>query len=814
MANRADTLNAARSALASGRPEVAEKSLRTLLSYHADNVDARYYLARTLAALGRLEEAVVEFSRLLAARPDHPRAAVQLGIAYSSLGNYRAARTVLEHAQTIDPHSAELHFARGLCQLGSDDLAAAVVSFRSALERNLRIPDVYNNLGAALSRLGQLSEAIHCFRQALELTPGFATAKRNLADCLLRMGDASGAVEAYRDAVVLEPTDPQVHAELGAALRRSNQPEQACAAYARALNLAPDHIAALLGLGLSYADRNDPAVASHRLLAAFERRPDDMETARTVADALERLGLRNQVLEVYERAARSPCASADIREAHGVLLHRLGRLPEALACYEQVLATAPTRRSAQLNRGHALESSGLVSEALACFRGVLEDRPGDRSALAGSASCAFRLCDWESAGGAVGQLLEMPEGIDDLHPFLRLALDIEPEVLAASFARESQAIAARVSQAPAPSFAHGRLRVAYVSPDFRRHPVAYALAGVIRHHDRQFIEAIGVSLTAPDDSDIAVELSSAFEEFLDCAALSDAELVRILRAKEIDIAVDLAGFTSGSRPAIFAARVAPIQVSYLGFPGSSGAGFMDFIIADDIVVPATDAHLYSERIVTLPHSYLPFDRDRYIARAPAQRRDHGLPEDALVLCAFSNGYKISRRMFELWMSLLEAVPDSALWLRSGHAAMQANLLAAARNHGIDACRLIFAPFVTRMDEHLARLQLADLFLDTSPYNAHTTSAEALWAGLPVITSRGRTFAGRVGASLLSAAGLSDLVTASLDEYRDRALHLARTPEALAGIRQRVLAARASAAFDTAGYVRHFESALRRMNQEH
>ena len=713
MANRVDTLNAARGALSGGRPEVAEKALRSLLSFHAADVDARYYLARSLAALGRLDEAVVEFSRLLAIRPDHPRAAVQLGIAYSNLGNHHAAQAVLEQAKAVDPHSAELHFARGLCQLGLEDFPAAAASFRSALARNLRIPDVYNNLGTALFQLGQLAEAVDSFRQAVKLAPRFAAAQRNLADSLLRIGDARAALEAFRDAAALEPTDPQVHTGLGEAL------------------------------------------------------------------------------------------------------HRLGRLPEALACYERVLAADPNRRSVRLNRGHALESLGSITEALECFRSVLEGQPQDRSALAGSASCAFRLCDWDLADSAVKQLIEIPDGIDDLHPFLRLALDIEPAALAASFARESQAIAARAPEVPVPAFSHGRLRIAYLSPDFRRHPVAYALAGVIRHHDRQIFETIGVSLTAPDDSDIAVELRSSFEKFLDCAAMSDADIVRALRAREIDIAVDLAGFTSGSRPAIFAARIAPVQVNYLGFPGSTGARYMDFIIADDVVAPAADARLYSERIVRLPRSYLPFDRDRSIAIAPARRRDYGLPDDAVVLCAFTNGYKISRAVFELWLSLLGAVPDSVLWLRSGPAAMQANLLSAATKHGVGADRLVFSPFVARMDEHLARLQLADLFLDTLPYGAHTTTAEALWAGLPVITCRGRTFAGRVGASLLSAAGLPDLITESLDEYHDRALRLAVSPGARAELRERVHARRKiAAAFDTVGYVRDLESALGRLCREH
>lgn len=836
-------MNAARAALSSGRPELAERELRTFLISHAEDVDARYFFARSLAALGRLNDAVAEFSRLLALRPDHPQAAVQLGVAHSCLGDHQAALEVLEQARRRQPQSAELHFALGLCQLGLDDVPAAAASFRGALARNMRIPDVYNNLGAALFRLGQFPEAIENFRQSLTLAPDFVSAKRNLGDALLRIGDAGGAVEAYRGAAATQPDDAGVHADLGAALlaahdytaaaasleraialngrligaaanlgealRLSNRHENAAAAYDRALSLEPDHAEALLGLGLLAADRGEPAAAARHLLAAWRRKPDDAQIAWRVAETLDKLGLRSQALEVYESAALGAVANADVHEAHGALLHRLGRLPEALACYERGLTMDPGRRSIRLNRGHALESLGSIPEALGCFRSILDAHADDPSALAGSASCALRICDWHLAHSAVERLLAAPNGIDFLHPFLRLALNIDPAALAASFSRESQTVAMRAHERTIPAYSHDRLRVAYLTPDVRRHPVAYALTGVVKRHDRQIIESIGVSLTAPDDSDIARELRASFEEFLDCSALPDQDIVRMLRAREIDIAVDLAGFTSGSRPAIFASRVAAVQLNYLGFPGSTGARFMDFMVADAIVVPPVDEPLYAERIVRLPHSYLPFDRDRCVRSEPARREDYGLPAAGFVFCAFTNGYKISREVFDVWMALLKETPGSVLWLRSGNLGLHANLLRGAGEHGLGADRLIFSESVARMDEHLARLALADLFLDTMPYNAHTTTAEALWAGVPVITCRGRTFAGRVGTSLLSAAGLPELVTESLESYWELALSLARSPRVLAALRERLRVARMEAdVFDSTGYVRDFEAALR------
>jgi protein O-GlcNAc transferase len=840
MAIRQEILNTALAALSSGRPGAAETELRALLSANSQDVDARYFYARSLAAQGQLERAVGEFQRLLTIRPGHVRAMVDMGIALIYLGNHQGALAVLDRAKGIDSQPAELHFALGLCHLGLGALPEAETGFRMAIARHMRIPEVYDHLGATLFRGQRYPEAVECFREAIALNPRFVAALGNLGDALMRAGDVTAAIGAYRDAVALQPDDALIHAalgtallmandltsaaislerallldrgladvavNLGTALRRLDQPDQAAAAYSRALAVRPTHAEALLELGLLKAEHGDPEQAATLLLAARDQRPQDAQAALKVAEKLDTLGRRSQALDVYEQAAQSIPANADIHDAHGLLLHRLGRYGDALACYARALGLDASRRATQLNRGHALESQGSVAEAIRCFHDVLGATPQDLHAIAGLASCAFRICDWDLAATMVARLLETPAGIDQLHPFLRFAADLEPAVLADSCCRTAGAIAERTHETPLAPYAHDKLRVAYLSPDFRQHPVAYAIAAVIERHDPR-IESIGISLVAPDDSEIAVRLRSSFDEFIDGGSMSDGEIVELLRRREIDIAIDLAGFTSGARPAVFAARIAPVQVNYLGFAGSTGARFMDFMIADEVVVPVGDEHLYAEQIVRLPHSYLPFDRERTVGNSVG-RIDAGLPATGFVFCAFSNGYKIAREVFEVWMTLLKEVPDSVLWLRSGAPAMEGNLIGAAGDLGVAADRLVFSPFAARMDEYLARLQLADLFLDTVPYNAHTTAAEALWAGVPVITCRGRSFAGRVGASLLTAAGLPELIGDDLDGYRDRALNLARSPAALRELRERMRTDKAtSAVFDTARYVRDFESAL-------
>jgi len=632
MASREEIFNTVRNALADGRPDTAEKQLRTFLSVHSRDVDARYQYARCLAALGQLEKAVAEFRRLLAIQPQHIGALVDMGIALSCLGQHQSALVALDRAKRIDPQPALLYFALGQCQLGLEDPSAAEASFRLAIARNLRIPEVYEQLGTALLRSRRYAEAIECFRQAIALNPRFASAKINLGDAEMRAGNVAAAVDAYESAAALQPDDAYVHGALGTALlaaedptratqsleralsldsnhadvavnlatahERLNRYDKAAAAYGQALSIKPSHAEALLGYGLLEAEHGDPDRAAKLLLAAWEQRAGDAEIALKIADKLDRLGWRGQALEIYEQAGTSCPTNPDLHDAHGRLMHRLGRYEEALACYGRALNADPSRRVTRLNRAHALESQGSISEAMGEFRYLLAGHPTDQSAVAGLASCAFRICDWETSEAMVMRLLESTAGIDEMHPFLRFAADLEPVVLAEASRRTAGAIAVHTTETPLAPYTHDRLRIAYLSPDFRQHPVAHALAGVIERHDRQRVESIGVSLVAPDGSDIATRLKAAFDEFIDCGSMVNGDIVKLLREREIDIAIDLAGYTSGSRAALFASRIAPVQVNYLGFPGSTGARYLDFMIADEIVVPAHDEHFYDEKIVS------------------------------------------------------------------------------------------------------------------------------------------------------------------------------------------------------------------------
>lgn len=841
MSSRNEALMRARSSLSAGEVEAAALACARLLGNNPTDLEARYLRGRCRAAQGRWGDAAADFGRVLAVVPQYYPALVDIGIAQAFAGDYQNSMRALRAAQAIDPRPAELHFGLGMCALGTGDLAAAELGFRAALERNPGLTDAHNNLGVVHDRQGRLEDAIAHFRQAASLAPGYLMAHRNLGDALLRAGDASGASAAYRQVVELAPTDAPGHAGLGAALllagdhagavpalRRSLEIDPrgfdaaanlgealrnladldgAARAFESSLAVNPDTAEAHLGLGRVRIAQGRSAEARSSLLAAARLRREDGAAVASIARLLDDSGAREEAVRLVTEALLEQPASADLHEARGDLLARKARWSEAAECYERAIAFDPGRPETLLQLGAALESMGRIRDALDRVQRSLILRPQHAEAYALLASCSTRTCDWELTADSLSRLRALPNGIDALHPFVVLASDLEPAEQSAILRRRAGKLARQPAARPAGRHAHERLRVAYLSPDFREHPVAHALVGVIEQHDRRRFDVLGVSLAAGDASPVGERLRTAFHDAVDASALGAEAIAGLLREREIDIAVDLAGNTAGAQPAIFASRPATVQLNYLGFPGSTGADFIDFIVADHTVITPPDEPLYSERVLRLPHCYLPFDSSS--PQPELRSRDQaGLPERGFVFCAFTNGYKITRAVFDVWMELLRQIPSSVLWLRSMGAETAARLKAAARQRGERSERLVFAPFVESMDQHLSRLQLADLYLDTVPYNAHTTAAEALWAGVPVLTCRGRSFAGRVGASVLSACALPELICDNLDDYRARALELARSPAELRALRERLQKNKSSAAlFDTVRYTRDFENLL-------
>jgi predicted O-linked N-acetylglucosamine transferase (SPINDLY family) len=839
--SRQQILERARTALSTGDAREAARHSAALLKADPRDFEACHLSGRSKAVLGNWVEAAVDFRRALALRPQFVPAIADLGLAQALAGDFPAAYPLLQKARAVDSRPAELHFGIGLCLAGLGDLAGAAGAYREAIARNPRLADAHNNLGVVHDRLGELPQATDHFRQALTIRPQFVAAMLNLADASMRLGQPGAAAAALHDAAVLRPSEATIHADLGAArlaagdfdgaaqaleralaldacmadaeanlgeaLRHMNRLDPAAAAFERAIAINPQCAEAELGLGRTLAAIGGAADAAPRLLRAVRTKPDAVHVILAAATTLEQIGCQSDALRVLNDFTSAHAPDPAVFEAKGRLLLGIGHYEAALGNFNLALSLDQSRPDSLLGRGSALESLGRYPEAIASMERALTFNPGHGEAIASLASCSVRVCDWGRLDADMARLREMPNGIDFLHPFLLLATGLSPEEQSQSLRRRGQLAGEARRPAPAIQRNSDRLKVAYVSPDFRNHPVAVALAGVIDRHDRRRFTPIAVSLTAPATSGIGVRLQSSFDQFIDASSMSDLELADLLREAQVDVAIDLAGHTVGARPGIFAQRISAMQVNYLGFPASSGLRYMDCIIVDDVIVPESHEVYYTERVLRMPHSYLPFDSGRN-SPAAASRRDAGLPSNAFVFCAFNNSYKITRGTFDAWLALLRQVPDSVLWMRSMGDCVETNLRTAAIAGGICADRLIFAPYLEDIEAHMARLRLADVFLDSLAYNAHTSASEALWAGVPVITCMGSTFAGRVGASLLTAVGIPELVAADVEGYLKLALELTQSPSALHDLRIRLDESRTTAPlFDTAGYTHDLEQLL-------
>jgi predicted O-linked N-acetylglucosamine transferase (SPINDLY family) len=614
------------------------------------------------------------------------------------------------------------------------------------------------------------------------------------------------------------PDAAALQALLGQAvtLHQQGQLAQADALYAQVLAHQPGNAMAWQLRGVALAQAGQPAQALPLVEQALALRPDVAEIHNNRGMVLQQLRRFTDAVASHARAAELKPGLVDALNNQGVALAELGLHAQALAAYDAVLAQQPGFANAWSNRGSALRALGRHTEAARSYAQALALQPGFPYAAGHALFAQAYVCDWTGHADQVAQLQQpvAQGGAGSLaaEPFTLLAFCDKPQTLldnaraytAAKYPPHAQPLWT------GERYHHDRIRVAYLSADFHDHATAYLMAEFFERHDRSRFDTIAISF-GPDRQDgMRQRLQKAFGRFIDVREHSDAEVAQLLRRLEVDIAVDLKGYTQDCRTGILARRCAPVQVNYLGFPGTMGAPYIDYIVGDATVTPPGCERFYTEHIVRLPHSYQVNDRQRAVAPTTPSRAASGLPEQGFVFCCFNNNYKISPAVFAVWMRLLQRIPASVLWLLQDNAEAAAHLRASAAAAGVDPARLVWAPRVP-MPEHLARQRLADLFLDTLPCNAHTTTSDALWVGLPVLTCLGEAFPGRVAASLLRAAGLPELVTTSLADYEALAITLATTPGILADLRARLERGRLTCPlFDTEGFVRSMEQAYEEM----
>ena len=523
------------------------------------------------------------------------------------------------------------------------------------------------------------------------------------------------------------------------------------------------------------------------------------------------LGRNLDALQSFDQALRIAPDYQDVLLNSGVLLREVWRHHESLERFERLLAINPVHEAALANCATLLDQLSRPDRSIPMFERLLQVNRHHPYGLGMLAYDRLRSCDWTDHETLAPEIIEgIRAGRKSCRPFALMAIpsSASDHGLAARTFAQDKFPTASYPLWRGERYGHSRLRVAYVSPDFREHPVSHLMTGIFQRHDRSRFETIAISIGMNDHSDFRARLEQSFDQFLDLAPLSSLQIAQRIRELEVDVLVDLAGYTSDGRPDIFTHRPAPVQVGFLGYPGTLGSQTMDYILADRHVIPPEHKASYAEEVVYLPDTYLPTDSGLKISPNTPTRAECGLPEEGAVLCAFSHNFKIHPALFATWMRLLQQAPGSVLWLAAREGPMRDNLRSAALAHGVDPARLVFAKRVPKIEDHLARYRLADLFLDTWPYNAHTTAADALSAGLPVVTLQGDAFPARVAASLLHAIGLPELITTSMHGYEVLVQELLSDRPRLADIKSRLGANKATQPlFDSDRFCRSIEAAF-------
>jgi predicted O-linked N-acetylglucosamine transferase (SPINDLY family) len=829
-----------------GQLDQAAELYEQALKLAPQNVAALQFFGVLRAQQGRHVEAARLMESALALQPGNFGILINYSQILIGTGRVQDALATLDKALAIKPDVFEALYNRGIALAQLRRNAEAVTSFDKALALKPDSPHCLYNRGLSQSALGWQQDALASYDHVLALQPGFAPAWINRGNVLRALGRAGEALESYDRAAALTPGDALIAYGRAAALADLQRFEEAAAGFDKALALQPQFDLALAGRAGALLKLERFADALKDLDQALTARPKDVELLNNRGVALYRLDRIAEARAAYDAALAAEPGHAESLLNRALLLQATGELAAALADYEKAVALAPANARAFNGRGSVLHALKRDREALADFDRALALDARLADALSNRALLRWSLSN-DYAGAAAdltaaldinpdqpyarGELLHrrmfaadwedyetqkalVDQGVRDgkpvVRPFVYQAVSSSPADLQACSRIFASGLFPALETLPTGPRSHDRIRIGYVSAEFREQATAYLMAGLYELHDKTRFEIIAIDNGGGDGSPMRRRLEAAFERVLYINQMSDAEAAAAIQAAQIDILVNLNGYFGAPRMGVFARRPAPIQVNYLGFPATLGAPYIDYIIADPVVIPDGEQRFYDEKVVWLPDSYQVNDSKRAIAEGIPSRASLGLPEDSFVFCNFNQSYKLTPDIFAIWMRLLKQVDGSLLWLLTANAPFEANLAREAVRHGVDPGRIHFAASLP-LDQHLARLKQADLFLDSLPYNAHTTASDALWAGLPLVTCRGAAFPGRVAASLLHAAGLPELVTENLQDYEKLALALARDKNRLAALKQKLADNRlACPLFDTDRFRRNLESAYTTM----
>jgi protein O-GlcNAc transferase len=756
----------------------AELLYRQVLDRDPANFTANYFFGAMRYQQGQSADALELVTTALEANPAAADAHTMQGLCLQALGNPEQALASYDRALAIQPNNIEALVNRGAALRSSGKFTEALANYDRALATQPDNIAALVNRGTALQELRRFDEALVSFDKALAIKPDFAAAFNYRGTCLRALDRLHEALDSFDKALAIQPAYFDALHNRGNVLRDMGRLDEALASYNKVIALSPGSARVFLGRG----------------------------------GVLRDLGNLAEALTSYDQAVIADPGYTEAYVDRGIVLRAMGRSTEAVADYDRAIALDPGEAVIHFNRAGVLVDLGRLKEAIASYDRALAIQPDFAYARGDLFNARMQAGDWRdfaeqttviNAGVRAGERIVLP--------FVYQAISESPADLQACsiiYAKDRHPPARELLAKSRPR--SGKIRIGYVCGEFREHATGYLMAGLFEMHDRNRFEIMAFDNGWNDESPTRRRLEAGFDGFVDIANLSDQAAADRIAAEKIDILVNLNGYCGLGRMSVFARRPAPVQVNYMGFQGTLGAEYMDYILADRFIIPESERRYYSEQVVYLPGSYWVNDNYRPLAVTSPDRASQSLAGAAFVYCNFNQSYKLTPSVFAVWMQILAAAPGSVLWLLESNPDFAENMKQEAARHGVAPNRLVFAKPVP-LEQHLARIGLADLFLDTLPYNAHTTAADSLRAGVPLLTCRGTAFAGRVATSLLHAIGLPELVTENWEDYRALALKLSRDPVLLRAMREKLAHNRSHAPlFDTDRFRRHIEVAYTTM----
>ena len=763
-------------------------------------------------ALGQLKASVKMFDNAVTIKPDYTEAHKNLGISLKDLGQLDDAINSFERAIIIEPNYIDAHYNLAITFKELEQFNDAIKSYEKVLSINPNFAEAHNNLGNALKDIERLDDAVRSYERAITINPNFAEAHNNLGNAFKDIDRLDDAVKSYHMAIAINSNFAEAHNNLGNAFKDLECLDDAVKSYERAITINPKFTEAHYnqGIVLKKLRKLDDAVKSFQI--ALTINPNFAEAHNNLGSSFNALGQFSAAIECYEKVFTINPNSAEAHNNLGSVLTDLKKSNDAIKCYEKAIAIKPDYAEAYANLGSIYRSRKIRDKALSCFERANTIKPDMDFILGDIINTKMSLCIWDNLPNIVKELKSrIHNNKKVIGPFPLLGLIDDPGLqrkaskIFSNYYYPQNDVLSKIETYPK----HKKIRIGYFSADFKIHPVATLTAELYEMHNRDHFEIHAFSFGPDTKDEMNLRIKAGVDHFHDVRLMSYKETVILSRSFEIDIAVDLGGYTANSRTGIFAMSAAPIQTSYIGVLSTMGGNYYDYLVAGQTMIPKENQKYFVEKIVYLP-SYQVNDSKELPPEVFFTRQDLGLPEKGFVFCCFNNTYKITPTTFDSWAEILKNVKQSVLLIFADNNSAKENLTKEIVLRGIKPERLIFGERLAR-PEYLARYRVADLFLDTLPYNAGTTASDALRMGLPVLTLKGNSYPGRMAASIVNAVNLPELITTSFAEYERLAIELATDPEKLKVIKNKLVRNLATAPlYDTPLFTKNLESAYSEM----